>query len=250
MTITRSVEAHTSQSSPRETGVLHAPVSDEYTLAFTSSSRSSVATKTTRNGPPWQSSTEHHGRVDKPNDASLRHAVLITRDGVPDNEIPAIVIRVEEDAAVVAVEGAAEVGIGAEGYCRGGNEAGFGISFDDSAPLDVAKQRRRPVEGAVAAEEPGVGDDAEPGLADEGCADQVLGFVWWEAEEDLGGNVVDELRRRRHGEPFPGRWSSDGGGGEVSIGFGTWIARSVGKPRSERGGLLLYLGWLDQARPM
>jgi hypothetical protein len=56
------------------------------------------------------------------------------------------------------------------------------------------------MEVAVAAAEAGVADDAEPRLADEGGADEVLGLVRREAQEDLGDDVVDKRRRRRrHG---------------------------------------------------
>jgi len=64
------------------------------------------------------------------------------------------------------------------------------------------EQRRCFVEAAVPAEEGGVGEDAAPGPADEGGAEQALGLVRWEAEEDLSDGVVDQLRRRaprRHG---------------------------------------------------
>jgi len=56
------------------------------------------------------------------------------------------------------------------------------------------------VEGAVPVEEGGVGDGAEPRLAGEGRAEEPLGLVRREAEEDLGDDVVDQLPwRRRHG---------------------------------------------------
>ena len=49
---------------------------------------------------------------------------------------------------------------------------------------EEGEQRRRSVEGAVTAEEGPVVDEAEPGLADEGGADEARGIFWWEAEED------------------------------------------------------------------
>ena len=57
------------------------------------------------------------------------------------------------------------------------------------------------MEAAVPAEEGGVGEQAAPGLADEGGAEEVLGLLRWEAEDDLCDGVVDQLRRRRrHGD--------------------------------------------------
>ena len=40
------------------------------------------------------------------------------------------------------------------------------------------------MEGAVAAGLGLVRDEAEPGLVDEGGADEAHGIFWWEAEED------------------------------------------------------------------
>ncbi|TVU40846.1 hypothetical protein EJB05_14326, partial [Eragrostis curvula] len=75
------------------------------------------------------------------------------------------------------------------------------IEYYMLAKVEEAEQGRHPVEGTVAAEEAGVGDDSEPWLADERGADEVLGLVRREPEEDLGGDVFDQLRRRRHGAP-------------------------------------------------
>ena len=60
---------------------------------------------------------------------------------------------------------------------------------------DEAEDRRFPVVVAEAAEEPGVGDDAAPLLADGGDAGQGRG-LWGEEEEDLPEEVVDFQRRR------------------------------------------------------
>jgi hypothetical protein len=65
------------------------------------------------------------------------------------------------------------------GGCREGDEAGFSVAADVG---EEGEQRRRLVEGAVAAEEGPVGDEAEPGLADEGGADEAQGpasFLGW-----------------------------------------------------------------------
>lgn len=48
----------------------------------------------------------------------------------------------------------------------------------------------------VAAVEGGVGEDAAPGRADGGGADEALGVVRRDAQEDLAHGVVDQRRRR------------------------------------------------------
>ena len=66
--------------------------------------------------------------------------------------------------------------------------------------VEEADEGRGAMEGAVAAAEAGVADDVEPRLADEGGAEEVLGLVRREAEEDLGGDIVDQRGWwRRHG---------------------------------------------------
>ncbi|KAG2619968.1 hypothetical protein PVAP13_3NG153302 [Panicum virgatum] len=52
------------------------------------------------------------------------------------------------------------------------------------------------VEAAVAAAEGGVRDEAAPGLAHEGGADEARGISRLEAEEDFGDEVVHQLRQR------------------------------------------------------
>ena len=163
-------------------------------------------------------SAQHRAGVDQPRDARLLQAVLVARDGVPNDEMPAVGPHVEEDAAVAAVEGprAAAVGVRGEGRRRGGGEAGLGVSLHDLEPVEEAEQGRGSVEGAVAAEEPGVAEDAEPRLADEGGAEEVLGLVRREAEENLDHDVVDQRQRRawrRHGAL--GAAAAARGGGEV-----------------------------------
>ena len=65
------------------------------------------------------------------------------------------------------------------------------------------------MEGAVAVEEGGVGDGAEPRLAGEGRAEEPFGLVRRQAKEDLADDVVNQLprrrRRRRHGVEGSGR---------------------------------------------
>ena len=56
------------------------------------------------------------------------------------------------------------------------------------------------MEGAVAAAEGGVAEGAEPGLADEGRAEEARGLIGREAEEDLANELGHQFRRRRrHG---------------------------------------------------
>ena len=52
------------------------------------------------------------------------------------------------------------------------------------------------VEAAVVAAEGGVRDEAAPGLAHEGGTDEARGISRLEAEEDLGDEVVHQLRQR------------------------------------------------------
>jgi hypothetical protein len=53
------------------------------------------------------------------------------------------------------------------------------------------------VELTVVAGEARIGEEAKPGLADEGGADEALWIFRREAEEDLANEVVHEPRRRR-----------------------------------------------------
>ena len=176
--------------------------------------------------------TEHRRRFDQPILHVRRgHGMAVARDGVPNEAVrPPKFEHVDEDATVAAVEGARVAAVGARvrevGHRRCGDEAGRGASLEDLEPVEEAEEGRGPVEGAVAAEEPGVAEDAEPRLADERGAEEVLGLVRREAEEDLGHDVVDQRQRRawrRHGA-----CARVGGGGEGLGGGLDW-----GKSRSE-----------------
>jgi len=105
--------------------------------------------------------------------------VPVARDGVPDEEAHGRVLllqHVDEDAAVAAVEGARAAAAGARmgevGHRCGGGKAGVGVPLDDLAPVEEAEKGRGSVEGAVPAEEVRVAEGAEPGLADEGRAEE------------------------------------------------------------------------------
>jgi hypothetical protein len=81
------------------------------------------------------------------------------------------------------------------------------------------------VEGAVAAPEGGVGEEAAPGLADEGGAREERGVVRRDAEEDLHDEIGHQLRRRarrRHGALVGSGAQRGFGLGEKSVwlGFG------------------------------
>ena len=150
------------------------------------------------------SGAEHRGAagaVGHPVNAGLAQTVVVARDGVPDEEIhiPALQ-HVDEYAAVAAVEGARVATVGARvgegGHRCGGGEAQGAVPLGDLAPLEEAEEGRGTVEGAVLAAEVRVAEDAESRLADEGGAEEVLGLVGREAEEDLGDDVVDQRRRR------------------------------------------------------
>jgi hypothetical protein len=59
--------------------------------------------------------------------------------------------------------------------------------------VEEAEEGRGSVEGVVPAAEGGVAEDAEPRLAGEGGAEEVLGLVGREAEEDLADELVHQL---------------------------------------------------------
>ncbi|RCV31249.1 LOW QUALITY PROTEIN: hypothetical protein SETIT_6G161500v2 [Setaria italica] len=91
--------------------------------------------------------------------------------------------------------------MGFERHRQRGDGGGSGGGHETFA-LEVAEeaeQGRCAVERAVAVEEGGVGEEPAPGLADERDADEARRVVWREAEEDLAEDVVDQLRRPRHG---------------------------------------------------
>jgi hypothetical protein len=92
-------------------------------------------------------STEHRAGVDQPRDVRLRHAVLVAGDEVPDEEVTVLVVlHVDEDAAVAAVEGArAEAADEVRGEgCRGGGARNWG-----GAPCKTWSLWRRPSRGGV-----------------------------------------------------------------------------------------------------
>jgi hypothetical protein len=85
-----------------------------------------------------------------------------------------------------------------ERRCREGEGGGGGGGGDESSAgafvvgvVEEAKQGRRTVERAVAAEEGGAREELPPGLADKGGAHEARWVIRWEAEEDLGCGVVD-----------------------------------------------------------
>uniref|UniRef100_A0A0E0E718 Uncharacterized protein n=1 Tax=Oryza meridionalis TaxID=40149 RepID=A0A0E0E718_9ORYZ len=175
--------------------------------------------------------------------------MLVAGDGVPDHEFHGIE-EVGEDPAVAAVERPPPVG-GIDGrwgeWRRGGSGDEAGDGGDRLVAVNVveeAEHGRCSVECAVAAEEGGVGEDATPGLADEGGVDEVRGFIRRDAEEDLGGDVVDQLRRRRHA----------GGRGSLAVaGARVWVGEEEVDSDSRLLGDLLRRGIgdvdLDDAEP-
>jgi hypothetical protein len=113
----------------------------------------------------------------------------------------------EEDVAVAAVEGPhieGVVGLRNEkgGHCYRGDDTTIPACFDCFLPVDEAEERRGSVEVSVPAEEGVVGEGVEPWFADEGGAEEPLGLVRQEAEQDLEDGIVSQVkqwRRRRHG---------------------------------------------------
>ena len=142
--------------------------------------------------------TENRAGVGESVAFRFRQHLAVAGDGVPDSKAAGTAVEEQEDAAVAAVESpASQVQPEERGACCGGNELG---NLAGVEAVREAEQGRRSVELAVAAGEGGVGEDAAPRFADEGGAEEAGGVVGWEAEEDLGDGVVDQLgRRRRHG---------------------------------------------------
>ncbi|KAF8731966.1 hypothetical protein HU200_015916 [Digitaria exilis] len=95
---------------------------------------------------------------------------------------------VEDEPAQAGGVGRAERG--------GGGVEGGGMA---AVVVEEAEQRGRAAVEAAA--EAGAGDDAVPGLAGEGGADEVGRLVWREAGQDLFHDVARQLRRR-HGTKF------------------------------------------------
>jgi len=122
---------------------------------------------------------------------------------------------------VAAVEGQPTTGVECRkregGHCSGEDEVERPAPVDFRVRVDEAEERRGSVEGAVAAEEGRVRDGAEPWLADEGRAEEALGLVRRETEEDLRDDVADQLPRlRRHGALVAGWWTERVWNGELA----------------------------------
>jgi hypothetical protein len=129
---------------------------------------------------------------------------LLVSDGVLDHEVDpydvvvATPCSVEDDAAVAGVDRTPFLGHGVR-KADGGGGAELGSR---PAGVEAAQQGGRAVEHAESAAEAGVGDEAAPALAHEGGADEELGFVRGEAEEDLSDEIIRQ-RRRRHAARSP-----------------------------------------------
>ena len=70
-----------------------------------------------------------------------------------------------------------------------------GTYLERRCPCGTGPHGRRLVEGAVLEEERAVGEEAVPGLADEGGADEARWVFGRKAEEDLADEVVRQLRQ-------------------------------------------------------
>lgn len=129
-----------------------------------------------------------------------RHAALAAGDGVPHHGLEPRAVD-EEGEAVAAAEKAQVVVVAPrQGEARAGDAVGpakRGQELDVAVFVgEEAEEGRRPVVGAEAAEEGGVGEDAAPALADEGGAKQRRGKRR-QAEKDLPMEIV-VVRQRRH----------------------------------------------------
>lgn len=144
----------------------------------------------------------------------------VVGDEVADDEVLLPLRSVEEGEAVAGVESfpvaALVARMRAEG--GGGDEAGdqerFLLLVSPSPErhladpvVEEAQHRRRPVERAVLAGEDDLGEDGLPARADGGGADEALGVVRRDAQEDLAHGVVDQRRRRT----AAGSWRGDRG---------------------------------------
>lgn len=160
---------------------------------------------------------------------------LLVREGIPDDEHIVLGLgppgRVaEEDAAVAGVEREQAALVGAdraEGASRDeaadGKLAGLFLEVDDEA-----EHGARAVELAVPAAEAAVGDEAAPGLAGEGGAEEARRVVRRASEEHLFHDLVGQRRRRRE--------SHAAALGYVTAG-GEWSERAaVAAQRSARPG--------------
>jgi len=113
---------------------------------------------------------------------------------------------------VAGVQSAEIAGVG-RAERGGGDELGIHEVAEES------EHRCRAVEFPESAAEAGIGDDAVPGLADEGGVDEDLGLGRREAEEELLDELVQQSGRRRHAD---GKESGSGGrrGSRVSSSSG------------------------------
>ncbi|KAG2639686.1 hypothetical protein PVAP13_2KG029332 [Panicum virgatum] len=149
--------------------------------------------------------TEHRRIVGLTTDRWLRKPLPFAGSGVPDDKVQALAGDAKEDATMAAVEDApaGEIStqrpLGEWGGRYRRNEEGHFAGAGGEVPVDEAEQRRRSVEGAVPAAEGRVGEEAAPGLADEGGAREARGDVRRDSEEDLLDELGHQLRRRRHG---------------------------------------------------
>jgi len=131
-----------------------------------------------------------------------RHAALAAGDGVPHHGFRPRAVNEEGEAVAAAEE--AQVVVAAppprQGEARAGDAVGpaqRGHEVDVAVFVgEEAEEGRRPVVGAEAAEEGGVGEDAAPALADERGAGERRGERR-EAEKDLPMDVVVVRQRRR-----------------------------------------------------
>ena len=115
------------------------------------------------------------------------------RDGVPDAEVETQE-QAAEDPAVAGVERAPVV-VGAERAGGGGGEEARDIvAVLVSEIAEDTEHGGRAVELRESSAEAAVGDDAAPGLADEGGAEEARGIRRREAEEDL----LHELLQQHH----------------------------------------------------
>ena len=98
-------------------------------------------------------------------------------------------------------------------------ERGGGDELGIHEVAEESEHRCRTVEFPESAAEAGIGDDAVPGLADEGGVDEDLGLGRREAEEELLDELVQQSGRRRHAD---GKESGSGGrrGSRVSSSSG------------------------------
>jgi hypothetical protein len=129
------------------------------------------------------------------------HRTAVSGGWVPYHDLVQAPVK-EEDTSMAAAH---QLHIEIEDVCReealmrdeiwraeGGPEEGV-----SGVPHDEAEDRRLPFVVAEAAEEPRVGDDAAPLLADGGDAGKCRGLMG-EEQENLPEEVVDFERRRWH----------------------------------------------------